>query len=86
MGRSTHVRIDSVIHVCHDTGRQEIKVARKMRKLIAVGILVGAMWMAMTQAALAGTIGHQVGMYTYCTDDEGGSTSCHQIGSYTCCN
>jgi hypothetical protein len=29
--------------VCHDTGGQEIKETREMRKLIAVGILVGAM-------------------------------------------
>jgi hypothetical protein len=43
LGRSIHVRIDSVIHVCHDTGGQEIKETREMRKLIAVGILVGAM-------------------------------------------
>jgi hypothetical protein len=59
---------------------------REMRNLIAVGILVGAMWMAMTQAALAGTIGLQVGTYTYCTDDDGGSTIRHQAGSYTYCN
>jgi hypothetical protein len=37
-----------------------------MKKLIAVGMLLGAMVAAMARTAPGGTICHQVGAYTYC--------------------
>jgi hypothetical protein len=57
-----------------------------MKKLIAMGILVGAMMIATAHAALASVTCTQIGQFTYCNDSSGNHVVCNQIGQFTYCN